>query len=1066
MKLNFPSKYAHWVVAFPKSVVLFSMLLMAVVLSGLPKLYKDTRADAFLANDNPALVYRQKVQEQFGLRDPIVVAVINDSDHGVFNPSSLKLVAWLTEKISSLNNINADRVTSLATENNITGTEDGMLVEPFFNEAPETQQGADRVWQQVSDFPLYMGNLVAKDKKATLIVAELNDEELVEDTYNQVLRLIDNAPESLGDEIHVAGEGGIAGYLGAYIDADAQRLNPLAGLVITIIILLAFARISPAILSNVIIAASVLMTLSIMALSEVAFFVITNAMPVILIGISVADSIHIYSHYFELQAADPRADKKLLIVKTLEEMWRPITLTTFTTVAGFIGLYFAASMPPFKYFGLFTAVGVLVAWIFSLFFLPAAMAIIKPSASKRSVKRAESQELDIFATGMTRFGQLTLAYPRAIVAFFACIVFAGIVAASALVVDENRIATFHPSEALYQADMAINKHFNGTYNLDIVVEANADEGLFELDNLKAMESLQNYALTLENVQGATSIVDYLKQMNRSLNAGNASEYRLPANRDLVAQYLLIYSASSDPTDFEEEIDYDYRMANIRLNLNKGSYQETKDIIDKLQTYINEQINNDGLSATLSGRVTVNYHWIKNLGKSHFIGLGISLFLVWAVAALLFGSMNAGLFSLLPVASAILLVYAAMVLLNINLGIGTSMFASVAIGLGVDFAIHTIERMRSLYAAHQGNWDAALRALYPSTGRALLLNYLAIAMGFGVLISSKVVPLNNFGSIVVVAVTTSFIASLSFLPAFIMLTKPQFISDPYRRVSEVGKVSSTQFARTITTIIILLGVGGFIWSSGAKAQTQLDANTVVRNVNQINDGEHVIRNLTMTLTDRRGKVRVRTTKNFRKYFGQEKRTILFYEKPANVKGTSFLTFDYDDVGKDDDQWLYLPALRKVRRISASDRGDYFLGTDFTYEDIKLEGKLQEQDYDYELVDEQTLTLDSGESYQTVLMRGVPKTGAIAQELGYGRTEFWVDTKTWLVIKAEYWDPKNVHLKTLVNRDIKVVDGIYTRHKLEVNNHKTGHNTVFEFSNVDYQSPVEDHLFSKSAMKRGG
>ena len=409
---------AKYVVKFAKTNVIVSLLVMAALLTALPTLYKDTRADAFLVEDNPALVYRNKVKAQFGLSDPIVIAVINPSEKGVFNPESLALVSWLTEQISSLDNINAERVTSLATENNITGSDDGMEVELFFEEIPDTQAKADALWSRVSDFPLYMGSLVAKDKQATLIVAELLDEGLVEDTYQQILAIAEAAPKAQNDEIHVAGEGAIAGYLGSYIDADAQRLNPMAGLIITIIILFAFRRFSPGILSNVVIAASVLMTLSIMALSNVPFFVITNALPVILIGISVADSVHIYSHYFELQAKRPFDDKKDLIVETIVEMWRPITLTTFTTIAGFMGLYFAAYMPPFKYFGLFTAIGVGIAWVYSLIFLPAAMAIIKPSASKYMVALNKDNRIDRFAGVMVGIGRITLNNPRVIISFF------------------------------------------------------------------------------------------------------------------------------------------------------------------------------------------------------------------------------------------------------------------------------------------------------------------------------------------------------------------------------------------------------------------------------------------------------------------------------------------------------------------------------------------------------------------------------------------------------------------------------------------------------------------------
>jgi hydrophobe/amphiphile efflux-3 (HAE3) family protein len=1048
------------IVSNPKKLVFFSLLMMSTLFMALPQLYKDTRSDAFLAADNPALLYREKVKAQFGLSDPIVIAVINKSENGVFNPQSLQLVSRLTEEVSALNNINSDRVISLATENNITGSEDGMAVAPFFDVPPLSQFQSDNVWKMVSDFPLYMGNMVAKDKQATMIVAELLDESQIEETYQQILQLIESINKQKKvenhDEIHVAGEGAISGYIGSYIDADAQRLNPLAGIIITLIILFAFRRVSPGILSNVIIAASVLITLSIMALNDVPFFVITNALPVILIGISVADSIHIYSHYFELHAKQPQSDKKQLIIQTLLEMWRPITLTTLTTMAGFIGLYFAAYMPPFKYFGLYTAIGVAIAWLYSLVFLPAAMAIIKPDASKHMITLSKSKKLDVFSRTMVVLGAVAINKSRWVIAVFTLVIVAGLFTASQLTVNEDRIETFDHSEPLYQADKAINRHFNGTNNIDIVIETTESEALFNPDYLRKMQYLQDYALTLENVSGATSIVDYLKQMNRSLNGGAKSAYELPKDRDLVAQYFLIYSVSSDPTDFEEEIDYDYRTANIRLTLNKGSYKEINKVVEQLQNYIDEDFNSVTIKATLSGRVTVNYHWIKDLGESHFFGMLISMFLVWLVSALLFRSMLAGLFAIIPVASSILLVYSAMVFLKIDLGIGTSMFASVAIGLGVDFSIHTIDRLQSLYKQHHGNMIMAMQQLYPTTGRALFFNYLAIACGFGVLISSKVVPLNSFGTIVVISVTTSFFASMSFLPALIKVFKPAFITGI---TSQTVKKSGR---KTIFTSIFMLFIvtSGLLINQKVNAEDLPNALAVVEKINNIDDGEFVSRQLNMRLTDKRGKTRERETMTYRKYYGDEKRTIIFYKQPSNIKGTSFLTFDYPDVNIDDNQWLYLPALRKVRRISASDRGDYFLGTDFTYEDIKLEGKLELKDYNFE-----TLRFEKIESIQAIVLRGKAKSDSIAKELGYGHTQFWVDTQRWIIIKALYWDPKGELLKTLRVTDIKKIDEIITRHKFSIDNHRTGHHTEFIFSQVDYKTPVDDSLFTKRAMKQG-
>ncbi|MEP2788625.1 MAG: Patched family protein, partial [Kangiellaceae bacterium] len=134
---------ANYIVNFPKTNVLLSLVVMLVLLTALPKLYKDTRADAFLAADNPALLYKDKVKQQFGLSDPVVVALINSSELGVFTPQSLQLIDQLTTQISALPNINSDRVTSLATENNITGNAERMEVDPFFDPVPQNKQQAE-----------------------------------------------------------------------------------------------------------------------------------------------------------------------------------------------------------------------------------------------------------------------------------------------------------------------------------------------------------------------------------------------------------------------------------------------------------------------------------------------------------------------------------------------------------------------------------------------------------------------------------------------------------------------------------------------------------------------------------------------------------------------------------------------------------------------------------------------------------------------------------------------------------------------------------------------------------
>ncbi len=764
-------RFFRHITQWPKTIILLGLLLIIATGSFIPTLQKDTRSDAFMPPDHPALLYRDKVEAIFGLKDPMVITVVNEGKHGVFNPASLQLVEWLSLELETIDNIDLDRITSIATENNIVGNDDGMLVEPFFDEAPDNQKAADAVRAAVMAFPLFVGSIAARDGSATLIVAELEDQTLAQNTYQALLDLIERAPKSEHDQIHVAGEGAVSGYMGAYIDADAKRLNPISGLVITLVLFIAFRTLRGTLLPNLVVIGTVASALGLMAAFGVPFFVITNALAVVLIGIAVADSIHIMSQYYEEVAQHPEASSRQLAIQSMVKMWRPITLTTLTTMAGFLGLSIASIMPPMQYFGIFAMVGVAVAWLYSMTVVPAFLTLLKP---RRSKAFSSTTQVDKFGQAMSLSGRVVIKYPGTILAIGAVIIIAGIAGASKLELNEARITIFQEDEAIVQADRAINTHLDGTHYLDIVIETPKSEDLFKPEHLQRIEALQSYVKTLPHVNGSTSIVDYLKQMNRALNSNDTSAYRLADSAELVAQQFLLYSASGDPSDFEKEVDYDYRLANVRVRLDTGLYSVGKVVIENVEHYLTTHFNNGEITASLSGRVNVDYHWIKSLGESHFYSIAISLLLVMAMAALSMRSAVAGVITVVPVAVSILLIYAVMGFTNIWLAIGTSMFAAIAIGLGVDFSVHTIERLQVLIKQQGKTIDEAINALYPSTGRALLFNFAALTLGFSVLTTSEVVPLTRFGAMVGVAVTASFIASMTILPALIKILKPKFI----------------------------------------------------------------------------------------------------------------------------------------------------------------------------------------------------------------------------------------------------------------------------------------------------
>lgn len=227
-----------------------------------------------------------------------------------------------------------------------------------------------------------------------------------------------------------------------------------------------------------------------------------------------------------------------------------------------------------------------------------------------------------------------------------------------------------------------------------------------------------------------------------------------------------------------------------------------------------------------------------------------------------------------------------------------------------------------------------------------------------------------------------------------------------------------------------------------------------------EGITQVREANLTLTDKRGKKREQVIRVYRQYFGEEKRTVIFYLEPANVKDTGFLTFDYPEADKEDDQWLYLPAMRKVRRISASNRGDYFLGTDLTYDDLKRDGKVTSHDYNWTLTGSDVV--DGAECH---VLEGTPKSEDIADELGYSKAVIYVDPENWMIRRYDFWDVNGNPLKRIDNTDIRQIEGIWTTNRIEVTNHKTGHSTVLEFPSTSYSEPIDENLFSDRALLRG-
>lgn len=267
------------------------------------------------------------------------------------------------------------------------------------------------------------------------------------------------------------------------------------------------------------------------------------------------------------------------------------------------------------------------------------------------------------------------------------------------------------------------------------------------------------------------------------------------------------------------------------------------------------------------------------------------------------------------------------------------------------------------------------------------------------------------------------------------------------------MSMQRIAIIVFAVSILTGMSAVL-SYGAE----MSGGEIMGRVDNRDDGDDLTQKIHQKLIDRRGGERERFIIAFRKDYGADSKSISYFLKPSNIRDTALLTYDYDGTARDDDQWLYLPALKKVRRISAADRGDYFMGTDFTFEDIKQTPELE--DYNW-----QWLGSEMVDGVDCWVVQGEPKTDDLKKALGYSKTVNFIRKDINISIRIDYWDRKGQELKHFHATDVQQIEGIWTVTKMVMDNIQTGHRTEMEFSEHQYNQDLSDRSFSERMLKRG-
>lgn len=246
--------------------------------------------------------------------------------------------------------------------------------------------------------------------------------------------------------------------------------------------------------------------------------------------------------------------------------------------------------------------------------------------------------------------------------------------------------------------------------------------------------------------------------------------------------------------------------------------------------------------------------------------------------------------------------------------------------------------------------------------------------------------------------------------------------------------------------------------------ELTAREVMQLYDERYDGDSSVADVTMVLIDRRNRQRVRDLRIYSKDQGADTKTLSLFETPADIRGTAYLNFDWDNTERDDDSWLYLPSLQRVKRIASSDTSDSFLGSDFTYADIN---GFEIDMYDFKFISESEIV--DGQECWLIEAIAKPEFKERAEEsTGYSKMQSWISKENYLQLRGQVWELRGNRIKYFTASEIEQIDEIWTIKRLQVvttRNERQEHASVLQINSIDYNVEVDDSLLTTESMQRG-
>ena len=746
--------------------IVLTILLSAVFFYFMSQNSKmETNLDKYMPQDHPAFVYSDQAEEWFGINDGIIVAIENKN--GIYNTATIDTLKQLTKVLQKMDEIEKADVTSLYTADNIVGDEEGMDVKAFFKKVPKTEQKLNELQQNVRNNEMVYGRLVSTDETVTVIIAEIRDDVFTQEFYNEILELVE-AFQTDDITIHVAGRPIVEGTMALLGPADMKRMVPIVLLVITIVLYFMLRSVRSTILTMSVVFFSTLWSFGLMAMVNIPIYAVSTMIPVMLIAIGVADGIHLYSHLHLFRLKNPDAGRKEAVTDMIKNMWSPVVMTSITTAVGFISLL-TSQVYPIKYFGIFTAFGVLVAMVLSLIIIPAGIMIFGLPKLKKAKKKKEKSDPTFYQS----FALKVVRYKSVSIFTTAAIIILSIFGMQKIWINSSFLDKFESDSDIVLTDKFINSHFGGTTSLNLILDAGGKKDVFKNpETLRLVDKMQTQLeKDLEVVGTSFSLADYVNRMNKVMNADDEAFNTIPDSRDMIAQYLLLYEMSGDPENLNKVVDYDYEKLNVTFQLKSDNSKAINSAIAIIDSY-KDDFSKMGITMKYAGSGYKGLIFTDLILEGQIMSLILSIIIVIILLSFMFKNIKAGVIGAVPILITALISFGVMGFLDIPLSTTTALLSSIAIGIGIDYAVHFIEQYR-VNAKKTGNKELTAQKTMAHSGRAILFNAIVVIAGFLVLLFSVFPPNRELGALVSLNMFTSFVGTLTIMLVLLNVSKLYF-----------------------------------------------------------------------------------------------------------------------------------------------------------------------------------------------------------------------------------------------------------------------------------------------------